>query len=66
MPKRSLRPVWKSSVFLFETLKFILDPINAKIPPSYEQASDALQKAAGLSGVAGGFCRLSLHRSQIL
>jgi hypothetical protein len=23
-------------------------------------------KAAGLSGVAGGFCCLSLHRSQIL
>jgi hypothetical protein len=31
----------------FETLKCFLDPINAKTPPSYEQASDALRITVG-------------------
>jgi RNA polymerase sigma-70 factor (ECF subfamily) len=31
----------------FETLRSFLDPINAKAPPSYEQASDALRVSMG-------------------
>jgi RNA polymerase sigma-70 factor (ECF subfamily) len=31
----------------FEALKSFLDPINAKTPPSYEQASDALRVSVG-------------------
>jgi RNA polymerase sigma factor (sigma-70 family) len=31
----------------FKALKSFLDPINAKTPPSYEQASDALQVSLG-------------------
>ena len=32
---------------LFKALKSFLDPINAKTPPSYEQASDTLQVSLG-------------------
>jgi hypothetical protein len=32
---------------VFEALKFFLDPINAKTPPTYEQASEALQISLG-------------------
>jgi hypothetical protein len=32
---------------VFKALKSFLDPVNAKTPPSYEQASDALQMSLG-------------------
>jgi RNA polymerase sigma-70 factor (ECF subfamily) len=39
----------------FKTLKSFSDPINAKTPPSYEQASDAL-------GVSVGAVKTLIHR----